>query len=72
MTAASSFKLLDDVMAKKVATFIDRWDTEHRANGSKDGLVSTERTRLKSHYSVGFTTGGKVLVRPFRNLAVTG
>lgn len=65
MSAPSSFTLLADVMVTRKVTFMDRQDMEHMASGSKDGLVSTERSRLMSHSSDGFTTSGKVLMRPY-------
>lgn len=37
-SAASSFTFLSDVTATGKATFIDRWDIEHIAKGSKGVL----------------------------------
>lgn len=66
MSDPSSLTVLTDVMATRKATFINRWNMEQVAIGSKGGMIHTERMRLRSHCSVGFTTGGESLVRPFR------
>lgn len=50
-----------------LATFIEKWDIEHEANDSKGGLVRVKRMRWSS-----FTTGGKDLISPFKNLVIAG
>lgn len=63
--AVNSLIHLAEVTATKKVTFIEKWARMHVAIGSKGGLMRAERTRLKSHGGVGFTTGGKVLINPF-------
>lgn len=58
--------------ATKNATVVDREDMEHVANGSNSGLVSVDRTRLRSHWGVGLTTGGKILTRSLMNFTTVG
>lgn len=62
---ASSLIHLAEVMATRNATFIERWERKHVANGSKSGFVGVERMRLRSHRGVGFSTSGKVLSKSF-------
>lgn len=72
ITTPSSLTLLADVMATKKVTLMERKEREQVTSVSKRGLVNTERKRLRSHCSIGFTTGGKVLTKLFRNLIVAG
>lgn len=45
---------------------------EHIASSSKSDLVSGVRIKLRSQGGVGFFTGRKVLIRPFKKLVVAG
>lgn len=46
-SAPNSLTSLADVMATKVATFMEKCDMEHVAIDSKDGLVRAESTKLR-------------------------
>lgn len=47
--ALSLLTLLAEVIATKNETFMDRWGMEHVAKGSKGGLESVNRARLRPH-----------------------
>lgn len=68
--AASSLTCLAEVMATRNVTCIERWEREHVANGSKGGFVRAQQMRLKSHGSMGFSTGGKAFSKSFMKQTV--
>lgn len=68
--AVNSLTHLAEVMATRNATFIKRWEREHVANSSKGGFMRAERKGLRSHAGVRFSTGGKVLSKPFTKQAI--
>lgn len=47
--AASSLTLQAEAMATKKITFMVRWVSKKVARGSKGGLMSAERTKLRFH-----------------------
>lgn len=67
--ALSSPTLLANVRETRKATFMERSDIEYDASGLKEGLISTDRTRLRSRWGAMGCTDGKVLMRLFQNLA---
>lgn len=41
--------LLMEIIATRKATFVERWDREQEASGSKDDFINIEKTRLRCH-----------------------
>lgn len=58
------------MIATRKVTFHDRSRSEQDAKGSKGGLLSLDRTRLRSHGGAGSRICGKSLSSPLRNLIV--